>query len=447
MASSDRIFDRLLPAGLVGLALLGSYHQQPSLVSFSLALLLTLLATRYWSRHCLDRVVYQRQTSDDRAFPGDEVLLTLRISNPKLLPLPWLEVEDRVPETLKPTPADGSVEERRTGDRVSLAGSLGWHERIGWSYRLRCSRRGIYPLGPASISSGDPFGFFPRSAEAGQSERLVVYPRLIPLEQLGLPPGSPLGERKADRWIFEDPSRLAGVRDYRPEDPFHRIHWKATARRQQLQVKVHEPSTTLETALFIGVETFPRDTETRRHGDAGRNEQDRQDRPDGQDGKSRNRTSCVSRSSCTSCLNPESPRPEFELAVSAVASLAHRLTGQRHPVGLYLNGGAEGICGSVEVAPAAGQEQLIRILETLAGVEAVACDPLEMMLDRVVPRLPWGASVMVAVGSLTESLLGSLQGMVEMGRRPVLLLAGDDPAPHGLRGVTIYRLRPQPMEN
>ena len=410
MVGSDRLFDRLLPSALVGLALLGAYQQRPSLVSFALALLLTLLATRYWSRHCLDRVSYERHTSDDRAFPGDELLLTLRISNPKLLPLPWLEVEDRVPEALEPAPADGDGEAKDAKGRVSLAGSLGWHERIGWRYRLRCRRRGVYPLGPATISSGDPFGFFPRTAGAGESERLVVYPRLIPLERLGLPPGFPMGERKAERWIFEDPSRMAGVRDYRPEDPFHRIHWKATARRQQLQVKVHEPTTTLETALFIGVETFLPDPGARGEGDVGENGE------------------------------------AFELAVSAVASLANRLIGQRHPVGLYLNGGSEGSRGAIEVPPGASQEQLIRILETLAGVEPSTCDALERMLDRVVPRLPWGSSAIVAVGGLPESLLGSLQGLVEMGHHPVVLLAGEEPAPEGLRGMTIHRLISNPVE-
>jgi hypothetical protein len=113
----------------------------------------------------------------------------------------------------------------------------------------------------------------------------------------------------------------------------------------------------------------------------------------------------------------------------------------------YLNGGSEGSRGAVELPPGASQEQLIRILELLAGVDPSSCDPLEEMLDRVVPRLPWGSSVIVAVGCLPELLLGSLQGLVEMGHRPVVLLAGDGPAPEGLRGVTVHRLISNPVED
>ena len=40
-----------------------------------------------------------------------------------------------------------------------------------------------------------------------------------------------------------DPLRTVGVRDYHPEDSFRHLHWKATARAQQLQVRVFEPTT------------------------------------------------------------------------------------------------------------------------------------------------------------------------------------------------------------
>ena len=43
---------------------------------------------------------------------------------------------------------------------------------------------------------------------------------------------------------LEDPIRIAGARDYRPGDPLKRMHWKATARTGELQVRLVDPSTT-----------------------------------------------------------------------------------------------------------------------------------------------------------------------------------------------------------
>ena len=433
----DSYFDRLAPTLLAALALLGAYHHQLSLVALATTLLFTLLVTRFWSHHSLEAIEYRRATNDDRAFPGDELLLTLRLTNDKLLPLPWVEVDDRIPWQLAPVPDGSEPADGAQKGLLRLGGSVGWKERIRWRYRLRCQWRGIYPLGPATVTSGDPFGLFPRSSTVGESERVVVYPQLLPLDRLGLPPGFPLGERKPERWIFEDPSRPTGVRDYRREDPFHHIHWKATARRQQLQVKLHEPTTTIQTAIFLGVDTFE-DREMGRHGDTGT-----RGRGDAGTQNPEPRTQNPSALSTQhSAFGGQHPAPAFEYAVSVAATLAHGLIGQRHPVGLYVNGGTAGTRDPVDLAPGASQEQLIQILELLAGVEPVASGPVELLLAEVAPRLPWGASVILVVGELSESLAAALHGLGRTGRKPTVLLIGKKPLPQGFEGVTMYPLQP-----
>ncbi len=432
---ADGYYDRLAPTLLTALALLGAYHHQTYLVALTTTLLFTLLVTRFWSRHSLHAVGYHRETSDDRAFPGDELLLTLRLANHKLLPLPWVEVDDMIPSPLSPVPEVGDVPAGAGKGWLRLAGSAGWNERIQWRYRLLCRRRGIYSLGPATITSGDPFGFFPRSSRAGSIGRVVVYPRLLPLERLGLPAGFPLGERRPEKWIFEDASRPAGVRDYRREDPFHHIHWKATARRQELQVKLHEPTTTLETAIFLGVDTF-RDGVAGWRGDGETRGQEQVADPEPRTQKPE---------PASGLHTPHSALP-FEYAVSLAASLAHRLIGQRHPVGLYLNGGSAGSQDPAELAPGGSQEQLIQILELLAGVEPVACGPIELLLARVAPRLPWGASAILVVGYLSEPLAAALESLRRTGRKPVVFLVGEEAPPRSPEGISVYPLRSIPEE-
>ncbi len=393
---ADRYFDRLGPTLLVALMLYGAYYRQPSLAALATTLLFTLLATRFWSRHALHAVGYQRETSDDRAFPGDELQLTLRLANHKLLPLPWVEVDDQIPPSLGLSAEREMLPLETEKGRLRLAGSVGWYERLHWRYRLRCRRRGIYPLGPATVTSGDPFGLFPHSSKIGNVGRVVVYPRLLPLERLGLPAGFPLGERKPERWIFEDPSRPAGIRDYRREDPFHQIHWKATARRQQLQVKLHEPTTTLETAIFLGVESF----------------------------------------------DPQDSALRFEYAVSLAASLAHWLIEQRHPVGLYLNGGVAGSQEPSELAPGGSQEQLIQILELLAAVQPVSSDPVELLLGRTASRLPWGTKTILVAGGLSESLAAGLESLARSGKRGVVFVVGEKPLIRTPEGIELYIRQP-----
>ena len=383
---ADRLYDRAAPAMLAALVLVAAYYGRGLLLALAGTILFTLLLSRYWSRNALRDLTYQRLLDDERAFPDDEVRLTLRLSNDKLLPLAWLELDDPVPSGLAVMEAGGVPRGEAKGNTLALAASALWKERLLWRCRLRSLRRCVYLLGPARVGSGDPFGFFPVSARIGEPTRLVVYPRLIPVDGISLPPVYPLGERKAERWIFEDPSRAAGVREYRPEDPLRRIHWKATARRQQLQVRLQEPTTTLETVLFLAVDTF-------------------------NDSRQRDAD------------------PRFEHAVSVVASLAHDLIGQRHPVGLYLNGGIESAKDAVELAPGSSAGHLIRILELLAAVQPEPGLGSDVLLGRVAPQLRWGTSLVVVVGSLPGALASTLEGLPVGGKRPTVLFAGSGRVP------------------
>jgi uncharacterized protein (DUF58 family) len=63
--------------------------------------------------------------------------------------------------------------------------------------------------------------------------------------------------------LFEDPTRIAGVRDYQAGDPLNRVHWKSTARTGTLQSKLYEPSTVAGATLLIDFheQSFPSDGE------------------------------------------------------------------------------------------------------------------------------------------------------------------------------------------
>ncbi len=74
--------------------------RQPLLLVVGLLGALVLLATDTWAKYCLQDLRYQRQFSEQRVLFGEEITLSLSVENAKLLPLPWLEIEDSVPRTL-----------------------------------------------------------------------------------------------------------------------------------------------------------------------------------------------------------------------------------------------------------------------------------------------------------------------------------------------------------
>jgi uncharacterized protein (DUF58 family) len=67
-------------------------------------------------------------------------------------------------------------------------------------------------------------------------------PKVIPLQGYNLASRRPIGEIHVTHRLFEDPTRLAGVRPYQQGDPLNRIHWRATARTGEMHSRVYENS-------------------------------------------------------------------------------------------------------------------------------------------------------------------------------------------------------------
>jgi uncharacterized protein (DUF58 family) len=69
-----------------------------------------------------------------------------------------------------------------------------------------------------------------------------VLPKVLPLQGYNLASRRPMGEIRISHRLFEDPTRLAGIRPYQQGDPLNRIHWRATARTGSWHSRLYETS-------------------------------------------------------------------------------------------------------------------------------------------------------------------------------------------------------------
>jgi uncharacterized protein (DUF58 family) len=225
---------------------------------FLMSLLLALLGgvSLVWTRYCLAGVGYRRRFASARLFYGEETDLYVEMINAKPLPLAWLQAEDEFPADVELL--TGQLRYHYLPGRRRLVNllSLRWYERVTRHYRVRGGQRGAWQFGPAELKSGDLFGFANRREQVAETQTLLVYPKMVPLTALGLSARRPFGDFKVSRRMLEDPLRLRGTREYAPGDSFRHIHWKATARRRELQTKVFEPSATRPLAIFLNINTF-----------------------------------------------------------------------------------------------------------------------------------------------------------------------------------------------
>ncbi len=392
--------EELLPTGLVtgllvGLAAVALGRPVLAFCGFTLGLLCAV--GLLWLRFGLAGVRYGRVLYPTRVFPGEPVTLELVLENAKLLPLPWVEVQDEFPAQL----AVEGVHLERTpkSDRCLLRTlfSVGARERVRRRYQARALRRGLYRFGPATLVTGDPFGLARARAERPVRSELVVYPELQPLASFGLPAEHPLGEATPLRPLLEDPLQVRGVRPYQLGDPPRRIHWRATARTGELQVRVLERRASPTVALFLDVNTFE--------------------------------------------YFWEGVRPhDLEWAISLCTSLAQWGLDAGYQVGLWVNAPLAGGERFIRILPSSHRRQLQRILEALALLVPHTGYRIETLLRSELRVLPQGATIVLVTAQMTDPLRRTLLALRRQGYAVALVAVG---VPSGLapqRGLAVYEL-------
>jgi uncharacterized protein (DUF58 family) len=377
---------------VVGLILDNGY-----LTTAALALFVIALASSSWSRLSLFGLHYRRHFSETRAFIGETIELTLEVRNQKFLPLTWLEVNDIFSATL-PLVGNKVILNRATNlGEFRTFWMPGAFQRLTRHFTIQCTQRGYHTYGPATISTGDGFGLFSRTVRGAERQRVIVYPRLYSVAELRLPAKNPFGDKGSRLQLFEDPLRTVGIREWMPSEDMRRIHWKATARHQTMLSRIYEPSEEPQVLVFLNVATLPR--------------------------------------------HWQGNIPELqERVISVASSLAAHCSEMRLPVGLVANGFLPGSDQPIRLLPGRSPNQLMRILELLAAITPFATQPIEDMIWREAPRLPWGATLLVVTAIAHDDLLAALRNLKEAGRQVVLFTLAEEPPTQQLPGILVYHL-------
>ena len=337
----------------------------------------------------------------NRAFPGEEIHVQLRVRNDGWLPVPWVEMHDSLPVDMISPPFYRRV--------ISLLP----HQERTFEYDLVCNKRGYYVIGPMIWRTGDLLGFTPQQAGQQQAEYVIVYPRVVSLQSLGLPTRSPLAQLPAPAPLFEDPTRVTGVRDYQIGDSPRRIHWTASASAGRLLVKRYRPAIARETMIFLDLDQ---------------------------------RSYAIQRMYAAS-----------ELAIVSAASLAsHIVLREGLAVGLTTQGIdplQEDQLKALSMPPRRERAHLMGILEVLARVQTYGQQPegesslsLLDLLRRESVGLSWGATAILITGQETPDLYDALLYLRHQGLAVALILVMPSPPDPSTRahaaglGLQVYRV-------
>lgn len=160
----------------------------------------------------------RRASSGERITAGEPVTFELVAENSSRFGTSSVEGTDRLPERTEfdfdPMTQNGSAR---------------------FSTSVNFPRRGLYKLGPASLSVVDPFEMISFTRTFAGVEDVVVYPKIHDL------PDFPVRGRNSDSGgrgsVGQRGEEFSGLREYRRGDDRRHIHWKSFARTGELYIK------------------------------------------------------------------------------------------------------------------------------------------------------------------------------------------------------------------
>lgn len=334
------------------------------------------------ARFATHGVTYTRTLSPPRLFPGDHARLQLELRNHKVLPLGWLSIHDPIEmgavrssidlDDMLHISAGVSLQDNQQHALILRTG-VAPYQQVTRTYDVTALQRGVYTFGPAHLATGDPFGIFTRTETVGERQEILVYPHVYRPEELGLPFREVMGTLVARRALIHDPTLLAGSRAYHPGDPLNRMHWKATARTGQLQVRLQDPSTAARVMIVLNLNTFVHPWQGI---DVGR----------------------------------------MEAVIDAAASIALWALDHDFAVGVRSNGAVRGVDTTGRIAPAGHPRQATVILEHLARLSFSGRFPAEQIVLDEADRLSPGITIMVVTSVMSAGLVQALTSARLTGR-------------------------------
>ena len=222
--------------------------------------LLAVLAALYVAcallldRFALRRLTCERAFSRPAFFEGEEGEMIETVRNDKPLLIPWLRLESRVSPHIRL----GSQENLLVSEErymCSLFAPMPF-QQIRRRHRVRFLRRGAYDLGNATLTAGDPLGLIQTTREQRMRVPVLVYPRLLTERELSAPLSMLMQETVSRRFLLTDPFLVRGIRPYQIGDPVRDIHWSASARTGQTQVRLHDYTATARLMVLLNGERY-----------------------------------------------------------------------------------------------------------------------------------------------------------------------------------------------
>lgn len=188
------------------------------------------------------RFKYGQELDKKFVTKGDKINFIFSISNEDFIIYPYMKVTFYGSHTI--------FENQFQVKNFSLVPYTGKN----FAFELQCNYRGNYEVGINSIELEDYFGLFKFKYNVFEPKYVTVYPRIVYLEKFRLNTDFMSEAHSILNARDEDMTTISDVRKYQYGDNMKRIHWKLTARTQEIMVKKFQSTSETNTLMLLDLQ-------------------------------------------------------------------------------------------------------------------------------------------------------------------------------------------------
>ena len=185
--------------------------------------------------------------SENVVHSGDAINIDYKISNTSFVPILHAIIDFKLDKRMN---TESSLRE------IAYFGNF---DKINFSKDVICKYRGYYKLGQVNVKIYDPLMLDSRIINFNKEIDITVYPKVVKLKEKLSQSQDFYGTLKSNMRTLEDRTNLINIRPYVQGDQLKNIHWKLSAKKEDLQTKEFEQTVSTKRVILVngGIEPIP----------------------------------------------------------------------------------------------------------------------------------------------------------------------------------------------
>jgi uncharacterized protein (DUF58 family) len=186
---------------------------------------------------------YEQSLDNDLIFKGDKVTFTVNITNRSFFILPYISISFLNDK--------GGVIQKHKINNISLQPFSKREVSIDYIYKYR----GDFKLGVSTIEVQDFLGIFKFTLKNKKPLYITVYPQIIDIDEFYLSSGYLSDNVSSIGGGQEDISTIEEINKYNYGDSLRKIHWKLTAKTNELMIREYEKVGSRSAILILDLQS------------------------------------------------------------------------------------------------------------------------------------------------------------------------------------------------